>query len=252
MAFTVRVIGIFTRNARSSATVQQRRARLASDIAFANEAWGTGFFPGVICGMNFVSGGTWNFTGTTIPASTVSSIDTSSVNTLIRNVRSQTGDATAIYVVYLSGDFLSNGRSIGNAGPRFKFNSNRRLVGHCVLTDLSGNVNNRYAFAHEAGHVLFGRFNSAGQITIDDPSNPGNIHNNNSQNLMFSTAPRSNPFITAQQCIVARRSSVVLENAIGNNRRKKQFPILGRRKQCCKPISSPNRTLRKIVTRKRK
>ena len=136
--------------------------------------------------------------------------------------------------MYLSGDRLADGFAVGNGGPRFTFFNNTSsygLVGHIVLTDIAGTPFARYVLAHESGHVLFGRFltNSPLSFTISDPSNPGSGHNNNSQNLMFPIVPANNPFINATQCIVARRSKVIVENAVSGATAKKSNPALVRR-----------------------
>lgn len=235
MARTVRVIGIFSRNARSSGNAIARGARLRSDIAFANEAWRSGFFPGVACGINFVFGGTWDSTNITIDASLLDAknvgLKNKKIDNLIKEIRRNEGDKTAIYVLYLSGESFSNGSTIGIGGTRTKFNNSNALVGHVVLTNRAGAPNNPYLFAHEAGHCL------------------GLPHFPNSQNLMNGNGNRSvpsrNPFINRAQCILARQSKLILENAtIRRN--------LGTKKQCCKPKSNPNRTTKKIVVGNRK
>jgi hypothetical protein len=119
----------------------------------------------------------------------------------------------AIFVVYVSGNTFSNGTSIGSGGARVTINNGviTSEYGRVALTDLAGTANNPYVFAHEAGHVLFGRLNSAGNYTQTDPST-GTSHNNDPQNLMYPTVPRTNPFINATQCAPARNSMVIREN----------------------------------------
>ncbi|MFC5649518.1 hypothetical protein ACFPYJ_10305 [Paenibacillus solisilvae] len=192
--------------ARLSSTPQDRRARIASDIANANRAWGTGFSPGVSCEINFVSGGTWNATGRTINASLLSaSLNHASIDNLIKEIRRNVGDLTAIYVLYLSGEAFSNGSTVGVGGTRQKFNNSNALVGHIALTNRAGDTNSPYLFAHEAGHCL------------------GLGHFRNSQNLMYGNGnrpvPRSNPFLTSGQCRLARQSKLILQNATRNSRR---------------------------------
>jgi len=218
MAFTVPVIGIFTKGAVFSTNFQQRRFRFLTDIASANQVWRTGFSPGVSCGINFVSAGWFNFTDVTIDAGTVQSLDDPRITNLIRQVRRYEGVTTAIYVVYLGGLGLPGGAN-GIGGPRFSFfrsTTDYGLFGQIALTNFATqSFGGQYVFAHESGHVLFGRFlnTNPNSFTNNDPSNPGSPHNNNPQNLMFPVTPRSNPFINAQQCTVARQSKVIIENA---------------------------------------
>ena len=138
MPFTVPVIGIFTKGAASGGTSQQRQARLQGDIARCNEAWGSGFFPGVTCGMTFVAAGRF-ISSTTINSRSVTSLDDPRILALINSMKRQTNNATAIYLVYVSGDFpTSSGRVIGLGGPRFKFfrsTTDYGLFGHVVMSD---------------------------------------------------------------------------------------------------------------------
>jgi hypothetical protein len=212
MAFSVIVYGIFTAGARSSATAEQRRARLNADLASANQAWGSGFFPGVSCGITFYSGGTWN-SSRVINASTSAGVSDPRIEALINSVRSRVAVKDAIFVVYTSGNTFSNGTSIGSGGARVTISNGviTSEYGRVALTDLAGTANNPYVFAHEAGHVLFGRLNSAGNYTQTDPST-GTSHNNDPRNLMYFIVPRTNPYINATQCITARNSLVILEN----------------------------------------
>jgi len=212
---TVDVVSIFTRGARSSDTAELRLARVANDIARATAVWSTGFFPGVSCNINFNNLQIFFRDDVTLEANTVAGISDPRVVNLISQTRAAANNAVAIYVVYASGPNLSSG-AIGNAGPQFdNFVSmtNFRLSGHCVMSD---NAIDSYALAHEAGHVLFGRFldNNPNSFTINDPSNPGEAHNNNPQNVMFPFIPASNPFINAAQCNVASQSRVIRENVV--------------------------------------
>lgn len=211
---TVDVVSVFTRGARSSETAELRLARVAADISRATQVWSTGFFPGVSCNINFNSMQVIFRDDVTLEANTVSSIADSRVVNLISQTKATTNNAIAIYVVYVSGPNLSSG-AIGNAGPQFDNFVNTtsfRVVGHCVMSD---NAIDSYALAHEAGHVLFGRFldNNPNSFTVNDPSNPGNAHNDNPQNVMYPFIPSSNPFINAAQCNVASQSRVIRENA---------------------------------------
>jgi len=213
---TVDVVSVFTRGARSSDTAELRQARVANDIARATAAWSTGFFPGVSCNINFNSLQVIFRDDVTLVASTVPNIGDPRIVNLISQTKAAVNNAVAIYVIYVSGPTLSSG-AIGNAGPQFDnfvSTANFRLSGHCVMSD---DAIDTYALAHEAGHVLFGRFlnNNSDSFTINDPSNPGEGHNNNPQNLMFPFIPASNPFINAAQCNVASQSRVIRENVIG-------------------------------------
>ncbi|MHA6482839.1 hypothetical protein ACX1C1_13155 [Paenibacillus sp. strain BS8-2] len=188
---------------------------MTSDIMRANQVWSTGFFPGVSCNINFVNFQLIFRDDVTLEASGVASIGDPRVVNLISQTRAALNNAVAIYVVYLSGPTLSSG-AVGNAGPQFEnFQNvnNYNLVGNCVLSD--GAIDS-YLLAHEAGHVLFGRFlsNSSDSFTINDPSNPGEGHNNNPQNIMFPFVPASEPFLNNAQCNVASQSRVLLENVV--------------------------------------
>lgn len=211
---TVDVISVFTRGVRLGDTPEQRQARVAEDIARATQAWSVGFFPGVSCNINFVSSQIIFRDDVTLVAGTVPSIDDPRVVNLISQTKAANNYAIGIYVVYVSGPNLSSG-AIGNAGPQFDnvvSATNYRAVGHCLLSD---DAINSYALAHEAGHVLFGRFlnNNLNSFTISDPSNPNDGHNNNPQNLMYPFIPSSEPLINAAQCNVASQSRVIRENA---------------------------------------
>lgn len=285
MAFTVPVVAIFTNGAISSATPELRRARFLGDLARANEAWGSGFPGGVKCEISFVSLREFYRSDVTINAGSVTSVDDPRVDSLINDARKSLNNATAIYTVYLSGNTFSTG-AIGNGGPAFTFfrsPTDYGLIGRAALSDRAYDT---YAFAHEAGHCLFGRFLSTTDttsFTINDPSNPGNAHSNNPQNLMYPIVPSSNPIINATQCTVARESRLVMENVASAYRknknastaRKKRDPMTAKklnrtiaakirrmkpdrirtkrtprktstvRKQCCKPVLKGGRTLKK-------
>lgn len=211
---TVSVVSIFTRGARSSDTAEMRRARVQGDLNRATEAWGSGFFPGVRGNINFVSLREYYISDVTIIANTVSNVNDARVQSLIMQARTVNNNATAMYVVYLSGPSLSSG-AVGNGGPQttfFNSTTDYGVFGQVVLTD---DASDSYLLAHEAGHVLFGRFtsNSSNSFTINDPSNPGNDHNDNPQNLMNGFVPSSNPFINEAQGNVANQSKLILENS---------------------------------------
>ncbi|MCQ6559379.1 hypothetical protein [Paenibacillus mendelii] len=234
MSFTVPVVGIFTNGAVSSATRAQRTARFNDDIARANQAWGSGFFPGVACGLNFVFLRRFYQSNLTIDASTVDRFDDPQISNLVNAARRATNNATAIYVVYVSGNNFADGAD-GEGGALFKnFRSTTdyELYGQVAL---AGGALNSYIFAHEAGHGLFGRFvtfNDTISFTTDDPSNPGDIHSDNPQNLMNSFVPARNPIINSDQCSVARQSKLVMVNvarARRNRNRLKSNPQMVKR-----------------------
>lgn len=209
-------MSIFTRGARSSDTPELRTSRVQADIRRANEVWRTGISPGVSCGINFVLLSEFYRPEITIDAGTVTDgVGDSRIDNLIRETRTQVNNATAIYLVYLSGEFFSDGLSVGNAGPSFENffnNTNYTIIGRAALSDGAFET---YLLAHEVGHVLFGRFlnDSVESFTVNDPSNPGDAHNNNPQNIMFPSVPAMNPFLNSLQCNVASQSRVILENA---------------------------------------
>ncbi|MFB5189092.1 hypothetical protein [Alicyclobacillus fastidiosus] len=283
MAFTVPVVAIFTNGALSSATPELRRARFLGDLARANEAWGSGFPGGVRCELSFVSLREFYRSDVTINAGSVTSVDDPRVDSLINDARKALNDATAIYTVYLSGLTFSTG-AIGNGGPAFKFFRSPTDYGLYGRASLSDRALDTYAFAHEAGHCLFGRFTSTidtTSFTINDPSNPGSAHSSNPKNLMYPIVPSSDPIINATQCTIARDSRIVMETVASTSRnnastaRKKKDPVTARKlnksiaaklktmkptrvrtkrttsktstanKQCCKPAVKGGRILKK-------
>ncbi|MCM3690783.1 hypothetical protein [Neobacillus niacini] len=210
----VSIVSIFTRGARSSETPELRNARVQGDIQRANEVWGTGNPPGVACGITFVSHSLIYRPEVTINASTVTSSADPRIMQVIDEARAATNFATAIYVVYLSGETF-NGGHVGNAGPVVDNVTNTNLYsiyGRCSLSDGAFET---YLLAHEVGHILFYRILSLNPIvsTINDPSNPGDDHNNDPQNIMFPFVPAMNPYINGGQCTVARQNRIILENA---------------------------------------
>jgi hypothetical protein len=210
----VSIISIFTRGARSSETPELRNARVLGDIQRANEVWGTGNPPGVACGITFVSHSLIYRPEVTIDAATVTSSNDPRIMQVINEARAATNFATAIYVVYLSGETF-NGGHVGNAGPVVDNVTNANLYsiyGRCSLSDGAFET---YLLAHEVGHILFYRILSLNPVvsTINDPSNPGDDHNNDPQNIMFPFVPAMNPYINSAQCTVARQNRIILENA---------------------------------------
>ncbi|MEH6995610.1 hypothetical protein V7075_23415 [Neobacillus drentensis] len=104
---------------------------------------------------------------------------------------------------------------MGNAGPVVENVTNTNLYsiyGRCSLSDGAFET---YLLTHEVGHILFYRILGLNPIvsTINDPSNPGDDHNNDPQNIMFPFVPAMNPYINGAQCTVARQNRIILENA---------------------------------------
>jgi hypothetical protein len=209
----VSIVSIFTRGARSSDTPELRNARVQNDIERANEVWRTGNAPGIACGITFVSHSVIYRSEVTINASTVTSSADPRIMQVINEARAVTNFATAIYNVYLSGETF-NGGHVGNAGPVVETFTNTNLYRIYGRSSLSDGAFETYLLAHEVGHVLFFRFLSTNpdDSTISDPSNPGNDHNNDPQNIMFPFVPAMNPYINGAQCGVARQNRVILEN----------------------------------------
>lgn len=210
MAFTVKVVGIFTKGALSSGDVTQRRARVLDDIARANQAWGAGFPGGIRCEINFELARTYNAPNTVINGNEIAGSLDKKVTDVIDEVRRLENDTSAIYVLYISGPTLANGVSVGAAGARSKFNDPTKFVGGAVMTDGSANT---FVFAHEAGHVLFGRLDPITRVITSIDPNTGQEHNDQMTNLMFRVVPNETPFITTEQCIKARQSNVIVENS---------------------------------------
>jgi hypothetical protein len=209
----VSIVNIFTRGARSSDTPELRNARVQNDIQRANEVWGTGNALGVACGITFVSHSVIYRPVVTIDADTVTSSADPRIMQVINEARAATNFATAIYNVYLKCETFDGGH-VGNAGPVVETFTNKNLYRIYGRSSLSDGAFETYLLTHEVGHVLFFRFLSANpdDSTINDLSNPGNDHNNDSQNIMFPFVPAMNPYINGAQCGVARQSRVILEN----------------------------------------
>ena len=216
---TVSVVSIFTRGARSSDTAEMRQTRALNDIARCNDVWTTGFPGGWRCNIQFTSRSIIFRDDVTINANTVASVEDQRIINLITDARQATNNAVAIYVVYLPGNALIGGVSNANGGPYFTFFNNVNdygLLGRVIMTD---STVDSYILAHESGHVLFGRFvGGINGLTILDPSDLGGFgHNNNPQNVMFSSTPSQSPLINQAQCNVASQSRVILENVQMNN-----------------------------------
>ncbi|UVI29219.1 hypothetical protein [Paenibacillus spongiae] len=176
--------------------------------------------------MNFVFLRRFYQPNVTIDARTVSSFDDPRISNLVNAARRATNNATAIYVVYISENNFADGFALGQGGAFFRnFQSvtDYELYGQVAL---AGGAFNTYIFPHEAGHALFGRFvtrNNRIIFTTDDPSNPGDIHSNDPRNLMNRFVPARNPIINTAQCSVARRSKLVMENAMNARRNRNRL-----------------------------
>jgi len=241
MVHRVRVYGIFTKDARSSCGSEQRRARLANDLAIANRVWGSsagGSPSGANCRLTFLLGSAFDETNTRISGESVGDAFDSRISLPVDGLRSANGNAPAIYVVYVSGDYLSNGTAIGSGGPRFRYYrspSDYGFYGQVVLTDIAGSSRSPYTFAHEAGHCLFGYIDSSNRYRGTDPASNSSYHHSDPRNLMYAYAGTERPRLTSTQCQRAARSTIVLENAgrSGSNGR----PILS----ACNSLGMPAR-----------
>lgn len=207
---TAYVVFIFTRGARGSDSIDLQIERTSDDLARANEVWNEN------CGIEFVRYQIVHRTDYSIPSNTVEDVNDPRIKTLISEVKASLGGMRAIYVVYLSGDYLSTQGVVGNADPWMtNFSSTTDYVydGHVVMSDVAVGT---YALAHEVGHVLFGRFLNEEQssFTVNDPSNPTSVHSNNPQNIMYFRIPASNPVINSLQCEVASESRVLFETPL--------------------------------------
>lgn len=221
MANRVRVIGIFTRGARSCQSSEQRYARLSRDIGYANRVWGQGSASsrgnslGTKCDISFFAERTWDYTDVTLDGDSLDGAFDASVSRIIDGIRTSTGNAAAIYVVYVSGDYLANGSAIGSGGPQYRFYrepSDYGFYGQIVMTDLAGTSRSPYAFAHEAGHCLFGYLDSSNRYIGSDPSTDGYDHHGDERNLMYYSATSGIPYVNQAQCSRASRSTIVIGN----------------------------------------
>jgi hypothetical protein len=211
--YTVDVYAFFVNGAFPNINIH----RIKQDITNANNAW-KGCVKFVIKGLYFSKSKIVN--AGSIPADKV--FRNRQIESLIESVRNATGNKVGIYVLYLSGDYLAEGRGkkvIGVGGTElvhFKKSTDYELFGHVLLTD---KADGRYTLAHEFGHVLFNRYDVTQHRFIhDDPSGPyfnsqigktDFAHNNNRKNLMFPISPSVNPMVTSQQCQLAKSSKIV-------------------------------------------
>ncbi|MGG1677741.1 hypothetical protein ACIFOT_18555 [Neobacillus sp. NRS-1170] len=210
--YTVDVYAIFV----NGADPKSNFSRVKQDIYKANHAW-EGCIKFLLKGVYFSKG---IVNAGTIPADKV--FKNSSIHSLIQSARNANEHKIGIYVFYLKGDFLAEGRGknvIGVSGTEivnFKSSTQYEFFGQILLTDMAANRN---TLAHEFGHILFKRFDKIQNRFInDDPSGPyiyhqmGRIdpaHNNNRKNLMFPISPSVNPMVTLQQCQLAKMSKIV-------------------------------------------
>jgi hypothetical protein len=211
---TVDIYAFFVNGANPSTNM----SRVKQDVSNANSAW-KGCIKFVLKGI-FFSKSKLIINASLIPSDKV--FKNRQIDSLIKSARNATRHKIGIYVLYLNGDYLAEGRGkrvIGVGGTElvyFKNSNNYKLFGRILLTDEAAG---RYTFAHEAGHVLFKRYNVTQNTFIhDDPSGPyinpqtGErypAHNNDRKNLMFPISPSINPIITLQQCQIAKLSKIV-------------------------------------------
>lgn len=202
----------------NGASISKNIARIKQDIKKANSVW-KGCARFIVKGV-YISKNNLVLNAKTIPAENV--FINRQIEPLIQSARKSTNHKEGIYVFYLAGDFFGGelGKyAIGIAGSEVvKFNSKTdyELYGRILLTDMAAG---RYTLAHEFGHVLFKRFDSArNRFTHDDPSGPfihyktrimDFAHNKDPKNLMFPISPDHNPRITSLQCKIVQQSKLV-------------------------------------------
>ncbi|MFC3882120.1 ImmA/IrrE family metallo-endopeptidase [Bacillus songklensis] len=222
--YTVDVYAFFVNGADSRTNID----RVKQDISNANRAW-KGCIKFVLKGIYFRKS-KLIVNASSIPADKV--FKNRQIDPLIKSARNATGNKIGIYVLYLSGDYLAEGRArkvIGVGGTElvsFKNSTDYKLFGRVLLTDKAAG---RYTLAHEFGHVLFNHYNVMRKKFIhDDPSGPyinsqigrrDRAHNNDRKNLMFPISPSVTPIVTSQQCQIAKMSKIVRvqNDDIGNN-----------------------------------
>lgn len=213
-AYTVNVYVFFVNGADPNKNI--RRAK--EDIKKTNSAW-EGCVKFILRNIYF-SKSNLILDASLIPAKQV--FKNTQVDTLVKAARKATGYKVGIYVLYLRGDYLAEGRGkrvVGVGGTEvISFNSGTdyKLFGRILLTD---KAEGRYTMAHEFGHVLFNRYNvTEERFTHDDPSGPfiqpqtdriDRAHNNDRENLMYPISPVANPIVSAKQCQLAKQSKLV-------------------------------------------
>lgn len=212
-AYTVDVYAYFVNGAHPNINI----SRVKQDISRANEAW-RGCINFVLKDIYFSK------TNLIVHAHSIPSkqvFKNEKIDALIKAARKAAGHKTAIYVLYISGDYLAEGkgkRVVGVGGTElvyFNSDTDYELYGRILLTDGAAG---RYTLAHEFGHILFKRYNAVqNAFTHDDPSGPyihsptrkrDAAHNNDRNNLMFPISPSVHPIITSRQCQTARNSKI--------------------------------------------
>jgi hypothetical protein len=199
-AYTVDVYACFVNGAHPSTNIR----RVKQDINNANSVW-KGCIKFVLKGI-YVSKSKRIVNARSIPADKV--FKNRQIDSLMKSARNATGNKIGIYVLYLRGDYLAEGRVrrvIGGGGTEvvyFKSSTDYELFGRILLTDEAAG---RYTFAHECGHVLFNRYNvTQNKFIYDDPSGPyihskigrrDPAHNHDRKNLMFPISPSINPIV---------------------------------------------------------
>lgn len=213
---TVDVYAFFVNGANPSTNI----SRIEQDISNANSTW-KGCIKFVLEGIYIKDNKIVN--ASSIPSGGV--FKNRQMDSLIKSARKLTGNKIGIYVFYLNGDYLAEGKGgkvVGASGTEvtyFESSANYELFGHILLTDKAAG---RYTFAHECGHVLFKRYSvTRNKFVHDDPSGPyinfqtgrrDPAHNNDPKNLMFPISPSVNPIVTSQQCQIAKESKIVKNN----------------------------------------
>jgi len=222
---SINVYGIFTAGSAPS-DHNGRQNRFNLDITSANQIWNSGG----ACNINFIP-------QPIIEVNTVIDVTNLDINAaleglvknLINQVKQMNGNQAGIYVVYTSGnDFAApsgSSRPIGVGGviiENFRLENGVpefTLFGSIALSNRA--LNFPFAFAHEAGHVLFTQINNQPVNNVFmfesiDPTGPfidsvGNVdpaHSNLTGNLMAPILPINTPTINPLQCQKASMSRI--------------------------------------------
>jgi hypothetical protein len=207
---SVNVFAVFTSDSQPSDT-NGRQERFARDIASANQIWGQ-------CNISFIPQPIIEV-GEIIDATGISTDPTpftpgAPMEELIRNAQQQISDPTGIWVVYTSGDAFSDGFTIGHASiifDTFFVNGFPEFIIYGAIALTNGALNVPFAFAHEAGHVLFTEL-IGNTFESNDPTGPyidmfgfDPGHSNIEGNLMAPIIPNA-PTIDQLQCEKANMS----------------------------------------------
>lgn len=227
---TVDVFAFFVNGANRNANI----TRVKQDIVKANLVW-KGCIRFILKSIYF-SQNHLVVDASSIPADNV--FKNNQIDSLVKHARKVTGKQVGIYVFYIGGNYLAEGRGkrvVGVGGTEivhFHNPSNYELFGRVLLTDMASG---RHTLAHEFGHILLKRYSrTENRFIHDDPSGPyihtkKNIvdpaHNQNPQNLMFPISPDVNPFVTSDQCKIAKQSKIAKIQNIRSDHDSNANPI---------------------------